>query len=130
MPAPDFLPQAPVGRGDQLVHLDLHPLNVMIGPSGPVVIDWPNAARGDPAVDVGLAWVLLAAGEIPDGGVKGSIMEYGRSLLVSSFLAHADLPAVRTRLREVVEWKAQDPNMSPAEQRGMWHVVEAAEAGE
>ncbi len=129
IPAPGFLPAAPVGRGDRLLHLDLHPLNVLMSRSGPVVIDWPNAARGDPAVDVGLAWVLLAAGEIPDGGVKGSIMEYGRSLLVSSFLAHADLPAARARLREVVDWKAQDPNMSPAEQRGMWRVVEAAEAG-
>ena len=37
----------------------------MIGAQGPVVIDWPNAARGDPLVDLGLAWVLMAAGEIP-----------------------------------------------------------------
>ena len=43
---PGFLPPAPVGQGDQVVHLDLHPLNVLIGPKGPVVIDWPNAAPG------------------------------------------------------------------------------------
>ncbi|HEX4865302.1 MAG TPA: phosphotransferase [Acidimicrobiales bacterium] len=128
IPAPDFLPSAPVSRGDRLVHLDLHPLNVILGPRGPMVIDWPNAARGDPAVDVGLAWVLLAAGEIPDAGLRGSIMGYGRSLLVNSFLARADLPAVKSRLREVVAWKVQDPNMSSAEQRGMWRVVEAVEA--
>lgn len=128
IPAPDFLPPAPVGQGDRLVHLDLHPLNVILSPRGPVVIDWPNAAAGDPAVDVGLAWVLLAAGEIPNPGVRGSIMGYGRSLLINSFLAHADLDAVRSRLREVVEWKVRDPNMSPGEQRGMWRVVEAAES--
>jgi len=128
IPAPDFVPDAPVGHGDRLVHLDLHPLNVILGPTGPVVIDWPNAASGDPAVDVALAWVLLAAGEIPESGVKGSIMGHGRSMLVNSFLAHVDLPAVKARLREVVEWKVRDPHMSPTEQRGMWSVVEAVEA--
>jgi hypothetical protein len=55
-------------------------------------------------------------------------MGYGRSLLVNSFLAQADLPAVKSRLREVVAWKAQDPNMSSAEQRGMWSVVDSVEA--
>ena len=49
--------------------MDLHPLNVMIGAEGPVVIDWPNAARGDPVVDVVLAWVLMAAGEVPTNPV-------------------------------------------------------------
>ena len=44
--APDWLHEAPVGRGNRLVHLDLHPLNVIVSPRGPVVIDWTNAARG------------------------------------------------------------------------------------
>jgi aminoglycoside phosphotransferase (APT) family kinase protein len=128
IPAPDFLPAAPVGQGDRLVHLDLHPLNVIVSARGPVVIDWPNAARGDPAVDVGLAWVLLAAGEIPDGGVKASILGAGRSLLVNSFLAPFDLATVKAHLRDIVDWKVRDPHMSPAEQQGMWRVVEAVEA--
>jgi Phosphotransferase enzyme family len=44
--APDWLSDAPVGHGVSLLHLDLHPLNVMIGPRGPVVIDWARACRG------------------------------------------------------------------------------------
>jgi Phosphotransferase enzyme family len=128
IPAPDFLPPAPAGQGDQLLHLDLHPLNVILGPRGPVVIDWSNAAGGDPAVDVGLAWVLMAAGEIPKAGVMGSIMGRGRSLLINSFLSQADLVAVKACIRDVVDWKVRDPNMSPAEQRGMWRVVEAVES--
>lgn len=128
IPGPDFLSPAPVGQGDRLVHLDLHPLNVIISPSGPVVIDWTNAANGDPAVDVGLAWVLMAAGEIPDGGLKASILGFGRSMLVSSFLDPFDLAKVKLHLRDIVEWKARDPHMSPAEQRGMWRVVEAIES--
>src|SRR5580704_5968747 len=30
--APDFLPPSPAGKGDKMLHLDLHPLNVMVGP--------------------------------------------------------------------------------------------------
>jgi RNA polymerase sigma-70 factor (ECF subfamily) len=32
--------------GDAIVHLDLHPLNVLVGADGPVVIDWPNTRCG------------------------------------------------------------------------------------
>jgi aminoglycoside phosphotransferase (APT) family kinase protein len=41
-----------------LVHLDLHPLNVLCTRRGPVVIDWPAAARGAPGVDVALTWAV------------------------------------------------------------------------
>ena len=126
IPAPAFLPSAPVGQGDRIVHLDLHPLNVILGPKGPVVIDWASASRGDPAVDIGLAWILLAAGDIPVGGVKGAGLRGGRSMLVKSFLADIDVAPVKPQLRSIVEWKARDTNMSAVECRRMWCVVEAA----
>lgn len=127
--APEFLPVAPVGTGTKVLHLDLHPLNVMIGPKGVFVIDWPNAHRGDPNVDIGLAWVLMAAGQIPGGGVKSRLMGFGRSLLVNGFLSHFDRPAVGRLVRQIVEMKVQDPHMSEAEIAGMWNVVQQAEAG-
>jgi aminoglycoside phosphotransferase (APT) family kinase protein len=126
--APDFLPPAPVGTGTRVLHLDLHPLNVMIGPKGAFVIDWPNAHRGDPDVDVGLAWVLMAAGQIPDGGLKARLMGFGRSLLVNGFLSHFEREAVGRLLRLIVEMKVQDPHMSEVEVAGMWNVVRQAEA--
>jgi aminoglycoside phosphotransferase (APT) family kinase protein len=36
----------PFGAGERIMHLDLHPGNVMLTPEGPVVIDWTNAAAG------------------------------------------------------------------------------------
>jgi aminoglycoside phosphotransferase (APT) family kinase protein len=124
--APAFLPAAPVGTGTKVIHLDLHPLNVMIGPKGPFVIDWPNARRGDPDVDVGLAWVLMAAGQIPGGGMKARLMGLGRSLLVNSFLSGFDRSAVSRLLPQIVEMKAQDAHLSEAEVAGMWNVVQQA----
>jgi aminoglycoside phosphotransferase (APT) family kinase protein len=124
--APDWVHTAPVGRGDRMLHLDLHPLNVMIGPRGPVVIDWTGASRGDPAVDVALAWVLMAAGEVSTGRLLGAILGQARSVLVKSFLRSFDVEVVKARLHEVVAWKALDPHMSISEQDLMWQVVKNA----
>ena len=125
--APDFLPSAPIGHGDRVLHLDLHPLNVMVGPKGATVIDWTNAAAGEQELDVGLAWVLMAAGEIPETGLIAKVMGWGRALLVNSFVNQFDRREVGRRLREVVEMKQRDPHMSEAEIAGMWKVVERAE---
>ncbi len=127
IPAPDFLPDFAIAKGDRLVHLDLHPLNVLIGPKGPVVIDWANAARGDGRSDVCLAWILMQAGDIP-GGPIGRVYELFRSLLINSFLAPFDLVDVGALLRDMVAWKVQDPHMSADEQRRMWSLVEKVEA--
>lgn len=124
---PDFLGSAPLGQGDCLLHLDLHPLNVILGPSGPVVIDWTNACIGDPHIDVAVAWALMSAGAIPGGGVKATVLGWGRPLLVNRFLTHFDRNLVARQLRAVVAWKVTDPNMSPQEVRAMWRVVERAE---
>jgi aminoglycoside phosphotransferase (APT) family kinase protein len=125
--APDFFPGEPVGAGTKVLHLDLHPLNVMVGPKGTFVIDWPNARRGDPNVDVGLAWVLMAAGQIPGGGPKARLLGLFRSLLVNGFMSHFDRRAVAPLLRQIVEIKVQDPHMSEVEVAGMWGVVRQAE---
>jgi aminoglycoside phosphotransferase (APT) family kinase protein len=126
---PEDLPPAPVGSGNSFLHMDLHPLNVMISATGPVVIDWPNAARGDPAVDIGLAWVLMAGGEIQSNRVIAAVHGWGRAALINGFLANVgpDLELAKHMLREVVGFKVTDPNMSPAEQRAMWRVVEKLE---
>ena len=124
--APDWLHDAPVGQGDRTLHLDLHPLNVMLSPKGPVVIDWTGACRGDPAVDVALAWVLMAAGEIPTGRLISTVLGRARSALVNSFLRSFDLDEVGRVISEVVTWKVSDPHMSATEQARMWQVVEEA----
>jgi thiamine kinase-like enzyme len=45
--------------GDRLCHGDFHPINVLGEVSRPVVIDWPDARRGDPAADVCRSYLLL-----------------------------------------------------------------------
>ncbi|MBF8192850.1 phosphotransferase [Nonomuraea sp. K274] len=45
---------------DRILHLDLHPDNVLLTPRGPVVIDWCNTEEGPPALDHALSAVILA----------------------------------------------------------------------
>lgn len=37
---------------DHLCHGDLHPINIIVGKERAVVIDWQDAARGEPAMDI------------------------------------------------------------------------------
>jgi aminoglycoside phosphotransferase (APT) family kinase protein len=76
-----------VGEGSTLLHLDLHPLNVLVGPDGPMVIDWVNASVGDPAYDVAYAWMVMAIADVPTTGFVRMITGVGRRVLVRSFLA-------------------------------------------
>ncbi|TQS46065.1 phosphotransferase [Cryptosporangium phraense] len=50
-----------------VVHLDLHPENVLLGADGPVLIDWRNARTGPPDLDTALTAVILAQVAIEPG---------------------------------------------------------------
>ncbi|MGD0393573.1 MAG: phosphotransferase [Acidimicrobiales bacterium] len=123
IPAPEWIRDSPCGSGDRLVHLDLHPLNIILASTGPIVIDWPNAARGDGNSDIAVTWVLLAAGAIPSGRIRAALMGRGRSILIHSMLDGFDVDEIRARLPEVVKWKVADPHMSAAERKAMWALV-------
>ena len=80
--APEWLDAAPGPAGDRMVHLDLHPMNVMSTADGLVVIDWANARRGDPATDVANTWSLLVCGEVPGGPCERVLVALARRLLL------------------------------------------------
>lgn len=121
--APDWLGPGPWGPGPCVVHLDLHPLNVLIAPHGPVVIDWAGAVSGEAADDVALSWALMASGAIPGNRLTAALLGLGRRLLVGAFLNGVDAASAAARLPDIVAWKVGDPNMTEAEQRAMWALV-------
>ena len=113
--APAGMPPAPGPAADRVVHLDLHPLNVMITREGPVVIDWGNAKRGVPALDVANTWALLQAAEIPARGVERVVAQLGRGMLLRAFLRETDRAGAARVMGELVEWRVADRNMSATE---------------
>jgi len=58
--APEGLRELP-GPERNLLHLDLHPYNVLVDDAGEItaVIDWTNAAAGDPQLDAARTWSIL-----------------------------------------------------------------------
>lgn len=53
-------PRVGAHPGDRILHLDLHPDNVMLAARGPVVIDWRNAAEGPPDRDIAVTLLIMA----------------------------------------------------------------------
>ncbi len=123
---PGWLRQLP-DHGDRVVHLDLHPLNVLYGAGGPVLIDWTNAARGRAETDVAETWLIVAASDTSDQGlVVRAAAPLGR-LFVRRFLRHFDRDTIVPFLRPVAEARARDRHVRPGEVRAMERVVEREE---
>jgi len=112
--APDWL-RTPLGDGPIVVHLDLHPLNVILGPAGPVVIDWTNAARGNGDADVALTWVLLLTGELDAGPLTRLVAGLVRRGFARMFLRRFVRTAVLGQLDAAAAYRLADPNLREGE---------------
>jgi aminoglycoside phosphotransferase (APT) family kinase protein len=53
-------PQLSTDPAVRVLHMDLHPQNVLLSSAGPVVIDWRNTREGPPDLDVALSALILA----------------------------------------------------------------------
>jgi aminoglycoside phosphotransferase (APT) family kinase protein len=110
-----------------IVHGDHHPDNVLLSPSGPVVIDWTNAYLGPSGSDAATTWCLLHAADAPVSGRVGRVVTaLGRGLLLQAFLAASDRAAARAALPAVVERRLDDHNLSPGEKQRMIDLLRRA----
>jgi aminoglycoside phosphotransferase (APT) family kinase protein len=64
--------------GAALCHGDFQIANLLLSPSGPVVIDWANAARGDPDADFARSLMMTRLGSLPPGTPR--LIVWGRHL--------------------------------------------------
>jgi aminoglycoside/choline kinase family phosphotransferase len=128
--APDWLKTEAGAGGDGLLHRDLHPLNVIMTEEGPVVIDWANAARGDPAYDVADTWVLFATAEAPGKRLQRPLIAMARRIFLRSFLADLDAVAARALIPAAVEHRLLDRNMTGAERERMRQLSAWATGGQ
>lgn len=119
IPAPDWLARAAPVAGDRLLHRDLHPLNVIVGADGHVVIDWANASRGDPAFDVADAWVLFACADPPTNRLEAALAPLVRRRFLRAFLGGVDRDAALAAIPAAVAHRLTDANMSARERSRM-----------
>jgi hypothetical protein len=130
VPAPPGLPTHRAMPGDAVVHFDLHPLNVLVGPDGPVVIDWANARRGPPGADIATTWLLVGAAELP-GRPSPARWAAGvaRRAFLRAFLDEAGRAAARPWLIAVARQRGSDPHLTGAERSRMGRLARRAAAG-
>jgi aminoglycoside phosphotransferase (APT) family kinase protein len=105
----DQLHRIPGESSGTILHLDLHPANVLMPSSGPVVIDWANAREGPPDVDAALTWVICmtSAGEI------------GRRF-GEAFARRID---VRSGLEQAAAFRMRDRNVSDEERQAVERLL-------
>ena len=128
VPAPDWLPaprtlrdREPGGTGSVL-HLDLHPLNVILTPDrGPFVIDWTNASAGDPAFDLARTIVTVGTADLPLSPAVAARSRFLRALRRAS----ASDPG--PRMADAARAKLADPNHTGTEAARMRAVIARAE---
>ncbi|MFD7730914.1 phosphotransferase [Kitasatospora phosalacinea] len=103
-------PRTAARPGDRLLHLDLHPENVLLTARGPVVIDWATATEGDPGLDGAMSALVLAQALL---GMPPEYAEAAPAVLVPLLrglppLGTHHLAAARTR-------RAADPMLDAAD---------------
>ncbi|WP_028049380.1 phosphotransferase [Cellulomonas sp. URHD0024] len=106
---PEAWPLFPAGP--VIVHLDIHPANVILSEHGPVLVDWSNSRTGTPELDVALTALIVAEVAVDAGGIYS---QAARSLLVAFLHAiHVDPLGA---LDAAAALRSADPALVPGEQ--------------
>jgi Ser/Thr protein kinase RdoA (MazF antagonist) len=93
----------------RVLHMDLHPHNVMLGVDGPVLIDWCNVRDGPAELDLAMTAVILAE-RVAAGVAEAEVIR----AFVRTFVAAADGDPV-PYLTAAVRIRASDPLLSAVE---------------
>jgi streptomycin 6-kinase len=97
-----------------VLHLDLHPENVLLTSRGPVVIDWCNARLGEADLDTGVSALIMAAvaidGTHPAAAISGPF--------VDALLPRLPGDPIRL-LDQVVAYRTANPTLTVGEIAGM-----------
>lgn len=103
------LPWPETTPGTCLLHLDLHPLNVVVTAGGPVLIDWTNARVGSPGLDVAVTVLVLVQVGLGDPVLRAPLLSYAEA-----FARHAATPYADD-LPEAVAFRRANPHQTAAE---------------
>jgi aminoglycoside phosphotransferase (APT) family kinase protein len=127
-PGPGWL-RAPFGDGDALLHMDLHPINVLLSARGPVVIDWESAGRGPAEADLALCWMVIALSSVPGSAWQRGVGRAGQRLFANGVLRHSGLRVDNEWLAKAARFRMQDAHTLEAEAARMRRMLARLDAG-
>lgn len=102
-----------------VVHRDFHPLNIIRGAAGPVVIDWSNAGEGDPLADIAFSQVILATSDADFPRWLESIARAVRRRFVAAYLAGVGERPSPVLVVEAAEQRLRDPHLRERERQSV-----------
>lgn len=128
LPEAGGLGYAAVGAGITVLHMDLHPGNVMLTSRGPVVIDWVGAVAGPAGADVAMAYLIMMTADVdliprhlrPVVGVL-------RTALCRRFAASVD-DSPWPHIASAARVRMSDVNTRPSEAARLLRIAERAES--
>ncbi|MFG2030545.1 phosphotransferase [Streptomyces sp. NPDC048825] len=95
----------------RVLHLDLHPENVIVTPSGPMVIDWANTEEGPPGLDWAMSAVILAQVAVADDDPRAPLAH----TMLTALLTPCPAPPLLRALPQALQRRATQPTMSSHE---------------
>jgi aminoglycoside phosphotransferase (APT) family kinase protein len=93
-----------------VLHLDLHPMNVILSRRGPVVIDWTNAAGGSAGFDAALTFVEIST--FPTQTPRDIV---GQRVFAQSFRRFRGAESLDAFLPPACDHRLSDRNILPDE---------------
>ena len=111
--APEWLERHASG-GDRMIHLDLHPDNIILSANGPVVIDWRNARAGAPGADIADIQVIFKVFRPPVPWYARAPLSAASGLFVRDFLRAAN-DAPGPHLATIIAGRLATPTLLPKE---------------
>ncbi|MZD09270.1 phosphotransferase [Streptomyces sp. SID5785] len=115
----------PARAGGHIVHLDLHPENVIRTADGPVVIDWCTTQEGDPALDWAMSAIILAEVTLhPDWSAAAP----GLRGVLTALLADPAPGTTGTALDEARARRTANPTLTGAEKARLGAAAELVRA--
>jgi aminoglycoside phosphotransferase (APT) family kinase protein len=107
--------RAPFGDDGVLLHLDLHPDNVLMSARGPVLIDWEGAGRGPAEADLAICWVVVAMSLVPGSLWQRAVGRAGQRLFADAVVRQSGLSVGTAWRAKAARFRLLDPNLRDAE---------------
>ena len=101
---------ADTAHAHSVLHLDLHPMNVIMSARGPVVIDWTNAAGGPAGFDAAITYV-----EITSFTTTTTVERVGQAVFAQSFRRARAAKVIDPYIVPACDHRLADPNTLPDE---------------
>lgn len=103
-----------LGAPERVLHMDLHPDNVMLTPDGPILFDWTNVAFGPLGGEVAMSYMLINTGDVDPPWYLAAIVPPLRIAFQRRFLSVTGQPDPAL-VKAACEFRLSDPAVRDGE---------------